>query len=56
MDLFADMRDSSSLLEEEPQRIVKSWKVLLVDDDQEMHQVTQLALSGFRFQQRPLDP
>ncbi len=55
MDLFADMRDSSSSLKEEPQPIVKSWKVLLVDDDQEMHQVTQLALNGFRFQQRPLE-
>ncbi len=55
MDLFADMRDNSSALPEEPERIVKSWKVLLVDDDQEMHEVTQLALSGFRFQDRPLE-
>ncbi len=55
MDLFADMRDNSLKVSEEPQQFVDSWKVLLVDDDQEMHKVTQLALSGFRFQDRPLE-
>ncbi len=55
MDLFADMRNNSPQVSEESQRFVESWKVLLVDDDQEMHKVTQLALSGFRFQNRPLE-
>ncbi|MDW6019401.1 DUF3369 domain-containing protein [Vibrio plantisponsor] len=55
MDLFADMRGSSVSEKKEPQLVVKTWKVLLVDDDQEMHQVTRLALSGFLFQDRPLE-
>jgi len=55
MDLFADMRDGSTHSPPEAQKLVKSWKVLLVDDDQEVHQVTQLALGGFHFQERPLE-
>lgn len=55
MDLFADMRGNSVSEKKEPQLVVKKWKVLLVDDDHEMHQVTRLALSGFLFQDRPLE-
>ncbi len=56
MDLFADHR-----AENQPQeptqslRLCKPWKVLLVDDDEQMHQVTRLALSGFQFQERKLE-
>lgn len=31
------------------------WCVLLVDDDEQMHQITRLALTGFKFQNRPLE-
>ena len=30
------------------------WKVLLVDDEPEVHEVTRLVLAGFRFEGRPL--
>jgi DNA-binding MarR family transcriptional regulator/CheY-like chemotaxis protein len=32
----------------------ESWKVLIVDDDEEVHSVTKLALSDFTFQGKPL--
>ncbi|MFC4656001.1 DUF3369 domain-containing protein [Rheinheimera marina] len=31
------------------------WRVLVVDDDEFIHQVTELVLSSFRFEQRPLE-
>ena len=31
-----------------------SWKVLVVDDEPEIHQVTRLVLGGFRFEKKPL--
>ena len=31
------------------------WKVLIVDDDPEVHAVTRLCLHGFMFQSRPLE-
>jgi putative nucleotidyltransferase with HDIG domain len=31
------------------------WRVLVVDDDDEVHQVTRLVLSSFRFDERPLE-
>lgn len=31
------------------------WKVLIVDDEPEVHNVTRLVLSGFTFENRPLD-
>jgi response regulator RpfG family c-di-GMP phosphodiesterase len=31
------------------------WKVLLVDDEPEVHAVTRLVLRGFRFEDRPLE-
>ena len=30
------------------------WKVLLVDDEPEVHEVTRLVLASFRFDDRPL--
>jgi len=35
--------------------MVKPWRVLLVDDDEQMHQITRLALTGFQFQHRSLE-
>lgn len=32
----------------------QSWKILIVDDDAEVHQVTQLALKNFIFEGKPL--
>ncbi len=43
---FAEETESS-----QPQ---KSWKILIVDDDLEVHQVTRLALSDFTFEDRSL--
>ncbi|MHA7774394.1 response regulator [Roseibium sp. M-1] len=32
----------------------RPWKIMLVDDEHSIHEVTRLALSGFRFDDRPL--
>lgn len=57
MELFSDYRDEIET--ESPvsrvQKLVKPWRVLLVDDDEQMHQITKLALSGFIFQDRQLE-
>ena len=37
-----------------PSVAVAPWKVLLVDDEPEIHEVTRLVLSGFQFENRPL--
>lgn len=55
MELFADHRDKKNETSDEPKLAIKPWKVLLVDDDEQMHQVTKLALSGFAFEGRPLE-
>ena len=34
---------------------VAGWKVLIVDDEPEVHQVTRLVLGGFRFESSPLE-
>jgi response regulator RpfG family c-di-GMP phosphodiesterase len=34
---------------------LESWKVMIVDDDEAVHQVTQLVLGDFRFEDRPLE-
>jgi CheY-like chemotaxis protein len=31
-----------------------TWKVMIVDDEQEIHDVTQIALDGFVFQDKPI--
>ncbi|MCK7610574.1 DUF3369 domain-containing protein [Roseibium sediminicola] len=33
----------------------RPWKIMLVDDEQSIHDVTRLALSGFSFDDRPLE-
>ncbi|MEK9661514.1 MAG: hybrid sensor histidine kinase/response regulator, partial [Alphaproteobacteria bacterium] len=35
--------------------VPQSWKVLIVDDDEDVHSITRLALSRFRFADRPLE-
>ncbi|CAM3880369.1 Cyclic di-GMP phosphodiesterase response regulator RpfG [Vibrio aerogenes CECT 7868] len=58
MELFADMRQEPDHKPEidhtKSVKIKEPWKVLLVDDDPQMHQITQLALGNFSFQKRPL--
>jgi putative nucleotidyltransferase with HDIG domain len=38
----------------EPGTAASGWKVLIVDDESEIHNVTRLVLSGFRFEDRPI--
>jgi CheY-like chemotaxis protein len=45
-------------LAEEKQEITtvrKPWKVMIVDDDMEVHKITKLAMRSFEFQGRPLE-
>jgi response regulator RpfG family c-di-GMP phosphodiesterase len=57
MDLFADQRDNASPSPPEANQASthEPWRILLVDDDDLMHEVTRLALTGFTFQDRPLE-
>lgn len=57
MDLFADQRDNASPSPPETNQASthEPWRILLVDDDDLMHEVTRLALTGFTFQDRPLE-
>lgn len=58
MDLFADHREPSSSPNTPvtPSSLdVALWKVLLIDDDEQMHQVTKLVLANFTFQGKGLD-
>lgn len=48
--LFADDAE-----DEEVSAHVGSWKVVIVDDEPEVHAVTKLALSDFTFQGKPLE-
>ena len=34
--------------------VAPGWKVLIVDDEPEVHHVTRLVLGSFRFEGRPL--
>lgn len=58
MELFVDKKlggEKTNETSDNTRQLKKSWKVLLVDDDVQVHQVTKLALSGFSFQQRKLE-
>lgn len=35
--------------------IRKSWKILVVDDESEVHEITRITLRGYLFQERPLE-
>lgn len=57
MELFSDYRNE---IQTEPSaskvhKLLKPWRVLIVDDDDQVHQITKLALSGFTFQDRKLE-
>lgn len=43
--------DEYSVRSDHPQT---AWKVLIVDDDKAVHQVTQMVMAGFRFDDRPI--
>jgi diguanylate cyclase (GGDEF)-like protein len=49
--LFLDELENSSDLPKEP----GSWKILVVDDEQQVHEVTRLALKNFKFEDKPLE-
>ncbi|PKG39678.1 DUF3369 domain-containing protein [Psychromonas sp. Urea-02u-13] len=51
-DLFSD----DFFAEEEvcEQEVKQPWNVLVVDDEEEIHRVTEMALTGFSFDNRPL--
>lgn len=58
MDLFADFRTQDAVSSTEvnpPIESARPWRVLLVDDDEQIHQITRIALSGFTFQARKLE-
>ena len=38
-----------------PQAKKKAWKILIVDDDPDIHSVTKMALSFVEFENRPLE-
>lgn len=50
--LFASERASTV----PPKEVVaeRPWKVMIVDDDKAVHQVTKMVMSGFRFDDRPV--
>ena len=56
MDLFADHREAnqSRSASQPHEKSAQPWKVLIVDDDEQVHQVTRLALGVFQFQGRKL--
>lgn len=47
--------DDSLVFADEPVRALPPWKVLVVDDEPEVHNVTRLVLGNFRFAERPLE-
>lgn len=47
--------DEADISEKRPARAAGSWKVLVVDDEQDVHAVTQLALSALVFQDKPVE-
>jgi response regulator RpfG family c-di-GMP phosphodiesterase len=46
--------DDSLEFSQEPTGELAPWKILIVDDEPEVHQVTRLVLGNFRFANRPL--
>jgi response regulator RpfG family c-di-GMP phosphodiesterase len=50
--LFASEVDSSQKIAENPTR--EAWNLLVVDDEQGVHEVTKLALTNFKFDGKPL--
>jgi hypothetical protein len=59
-DLTLDPREQLLFAAEDPQRkneisIDRKWKILIVDDDPEVHKITKLVLQDFIFEGKPLE-
>ena len=50
--LFID--DEITVINDTPTARLSPWKVLIIDDDEEMHAVTKLVLSNFEWEETPL--
>ncbi|UWU45634.1 hypothetical protein [Limnospira platensis] len=46
--------ESSVLSDSDGMESGKPWKIMLVDDDKEVHQATRMVLKSLTFQDRPL--
>ena len=46
--------DESSHVDEQPEDFNSGWDILVVDDEEDIHQVTKLVLTGFQFEGKPL--
>lgn len=55
--LFADdeLLFSGEEIEESPSRQVQPWRVLIVDDEPDVHSMTRMVLGDFLFEERPLE-
>lgn len=51
-DIFADDEEQMDIPEDAK---ALPWKVLIVDDEEDVHTVTKMALKGFKFEGRPLE-
>ncbi|MDR1888692.1 MAG: hypothetical protein LBQ81_04850, partial [Zoogloeaceae bacterium] len=52
---FADEDDLIPPGTATPEKQARPWRVMIVDDEPEIHAITRLALSGFSFEGRPLE-
>ena len=52
--LFADEDESPPSTAQTKEESLKPWKIMIVDDEPEVHTITRLALSGFTFEDRGL--
>lgn len=50
--LFAEDNQADDI---KPTTIDSGWDILVVDDEEDIHQVTKLVLSGFKFEDKPLN-
>ena len=53
--LFAEEGESVSRATDPADKFLSPWKIMIVDDEPEVHTVTRLALSGFEFERRGLE-
>ncbi len=56
--IFSDAEDDEIAFEQEDSEanntLLDPWKLLIVDDDSQVHSVTKLALKNFQYEDRPL--
>jgi len=54
--LFADEPELEEEIEEKPEKKTAGrWKVLVVDDEEDIHSVTRMALKGFTYQDKDIE-